>query len=61
MLYELLTQVSTVRASNFIAKKSLSNHYVMLTTISTEISAVLLLFSSKVPKPDMKFILAREL
>ena len=61
MLYELLTHVSTVRASNFIAKKSLSNQFVMLTTISTEISAVLLLFSSKVPKPDMKFILAREL
>ena len=49
MLYELLAHVSTVRASNFIAKKSLSNQFVMLKTISTEITAVLLPFSSKVP------------
>lgn len=60
MLYELLTRVSTVRASNFVGKKSLSNQFVMLTTISTETSAALLPFSSKLPT-DMKCILAREL
>ena len=61
MLYELLTHVSAVRASNFIAKKSpLNPRFVMLTTITTEIVLFCCRFRQKC-QPDMKCILAREL
>lgn len=60
MLYELLTHVSTVRASNFIAKKPPLNQFVMLTTISTEIVLFCCRFRQKC-QPDMKCILARKL